>query len=43
VCDILTGDRMATVVLDADAEKLAAIARALDLRIVSGNSIHESG
>ena len=35
-CDILTGDRLATVFPDADAEKLSAIARALDLRVVSG-------
>lgn len=36
VCDILTGDRLASVFPDADAEKLAAIARELDLRTVSG-------
>ena len=35
-CDILTGDRLATVFPDADAEKLSAIARELDLRVVSG-------
>jgi predicted chitinase len=36
VCDILTGDRLASVFPDADKEKLAAIARELDLRTVSG-------
>ena len=35
-CDIVTGDRLATVFPDADKEKLKAIARELDLRIVSG-------
>ena len=34
-CDILTGDRLASVFPDADSEKLNAIARELDLRIVS--------
>lgn len=37
VCDILTGDRLSTVFPDAPAERLAAIARELDLRIVSGS------
>lgn len=36
VCDILTGDRLESVFPDAESEKLAAIARELDLRIVSG-------
>ncbi len=36
VCDILTGDRLASVFPDADPERLAAIARELDLRVVSG-------
>ena len=36
VCDVLTGDRLASVFPDAGAEKLSAIARELDLRIVSG-------
>jgi putative chitinase len=35
-CDILTGDRLATVFPDADSEKLSAIAREFDLRTVSG-------
>lgn len=35
-CDILTEDRLASVFPDADSEKLNAIARELDLRIVSG-------
>ena len=35
-CDILTGDRLASVFPNADSDKLAAIARELDLRIVSG-------
>ena len=35
-CDILTGDRLASVFPDADNEILASIARELDLRIVSG-------
>jgi putative chitinase len=35
-CDIVTGDRLASVFPDADGEKLNAIARELDLRIVSG-------
>ncbi|MDR0807781.1 MAG: hypothetical protein LBE86_01400 [Gemmobacter sp.] len=35
-CDILTGDRLATVFPNADNEILASIARELDLRIVSG-------
>lgn len=36
VCDILTGDRLATVFPEADAERLSAIARELDLRVLSG-------
>jgi len=36
VCDILTGDRLATVFPAADTEKRAAIAREVDLRVVSG-------
>lgn len=36
VCDILTGDRLASVFPGADADRLSAIARELDLRIVSG-------
>lgn len=36
VCDILTGDRLASVFADADSDRLTAIARELDLRIVSG-------
>jgi putative chitinase len=36
VCDILTGDRLASVFPDADSERLSAIARELDLRVVSG-------
>lgn len=36
VCDIMTGDRLASVFPDADSEKLDAIARELDLRTVSG-------
>lgn len=36
VCDILTGDRLASVFPDAPSDRLAAIARELDLRIVSG-------
>lgn len=35
-CDILTGDRLASVFPGADSEKLNAIARELDLRIVTG-------
>lgn len=35
-CDILTGDRLASVFPDAESDKLNAIARELDLRIVSG-------
>lgn len=35
-CDILTGDRLASVFPDAESEKLNALARELDLRIVSG-------
>lgn len=35
-CGILTGDRLASVFPDADTETLNAIARELDLRIVSG-------
>jgi putative chitinase len=36
VCDILTGDRLASVFPEGATEKLAAIAREMDLRIVSG-------
>lgn len=36
VCNILTGDRLSTVFPNADAATLAAIAREIDLRIVSG-------
>lgn len=36
VCDILTGDRLSSVFSAADADKLSAIARELDLRVVSG-------
>ena len=36
VCDILTGDRLASVFPDADSDRLSAVARELDLRIVSG-------
>lgn len=36
VCDILTGDRLGSVFPDADSERLSAIARELDLRVVSG-------
>jgi predicted chitinase len=36
VCDILTGDRLASVFPRADTERLSAIARELDLRVVSG-------
>ena len=36
ICDILTGDRLASVFPDANTERLSAIARELDLRIVSG-------
>lgn len=36
VCDILTGDRLASVFPEADTDKLTAIARELDLRVVSG-------
>ena len=36
VCDILTGDRLASVFPDADTERLSAVARELDMRIVSG-------
>jgi putative chitinase len=36
VCDILTGDRLSSVFPTADADKLLAIARELDLGIVSG-------
>lgn len=35
-CDILTGDRLASVFPGAESEKLNALARELDLRIVSG-------
>lgn len=37
VCDVLTGDRLASVFPDAPSDRLAAIARELDLRIVSGS------
>lgn len=37
VCDILTGDRLSNVFPDAPSDRLAAIARELDLRIVSGS------
>ncbi|KAB2886505.1 MAG: hypothetical protein F9K34_01895 [Albidovulum sp.] len=37
VCDILTGDRLAAVFPDAPSDRLAAIARELDLRIASGS------
>ena len=36
VCDILTGDRLASVFPRADADRLSAIARELDLRVVAG-------
>lgn len=36
MCDILAGDRLASVFPGAGNEKLTAIARELDLRIVSG-------
>lgn len=36
LCDILTGDRLASVFPDADADRLDKIAREMDLRIVSG-------
>ena len=36
LCDILTGERLASVFPAADAEKLTQLARELDLRIVSG-------
>jgi len=36
VCDVLTGDRLTSVFPDAVAEKLTAIARELDVRVVSG-------
>ena len=36
VCDIFTSDRLASVFPDADSDRLTAIARELDLRIVSG-------
>lgn len=36
VCDILTGDRLSSVFPAADADKLSAVARELDLRVVSG-------
>ena len=36
LCDILTGERLASVFPEADAEKLTQLARELDLRIVSG-------
>jgi predicted chitinase len=35
VCDILTGDRLASVFPDADADRLAQIAREIDLQIVA--------
>ncbi len=34
VCDILTGDRLASLFPDADADRLAQIAREIDLQIV---------
>lgn len=37
VCDIMTEDRLALVFPDAPADRLAVIARELDLRIVSGS------
>lgn len=37
ICDILTGDRLSDVFPDAPSDRLAAIARELDLRIVSGS------
>ena len=36
VCDVFTSDRLASVFADADPDRLTAIARELDLRIVSG-------
>jgi predicted chitinase len=36
VCDILTGDRLTSVFPEADIDRLSAIARELDLRVVSG-------
>ena len=36
VCDILTGDRLLAVFPDADEAKLAALAREIDLQIVTG-------
>ena len=36
VCDVFTSDRLASVFADADSDRLTAIARELDLRIVSG-------
>ena len=36
VCDILTGDRLSAVFPDAPADRLAEIAKEVDLRIVSG-------
>jgi predicted chitinase len=35
VCDILTGDRLASVFPDADADRLAQIAREIDMQIVA--------
>ena len=35
VCDILTGDRLASVFPDADADRLAQIAREVDMQIVA--------
>lgn len=35
VCDILTGDRLASVFPDADTDRLAQIAREIDLQIVT--------
>lgn len=37
VCDILMGDRLSDVFPDAPSDRLGAIARELDLRIVSGS------
>jgi putative chitinase len=36
VCDVFTSDGLATVFTDADSDRLTAIVRELDLRIVSG-------
>jgi putative chitinase len=35
VCDILTGDRLASVFPDAQTDRLAQIAREIDLQIVT--------